>query len=139
MKIPRGVRNNNPGNIDYSPVNDWYGQLAHVPSIESRFCRFNEPENGMRALGKLLQTYQRKHKLKTVRQIINRWAPPKENDTGAYVRQVAAAIDVHPDTPIDVTRPDVLRALIVSIIHHENGQMPYSDEQIREGVRRALA
>ncbi|KRW62322.1 hypothetical protein [Pseudomonas sp. TTU2014-080ASC] len=137
-KIPRGIRNNNPGNIDYNPVNDWRGQLAHVPTIEPRFCRFDSPQNGIRALGKLLLNYQRKHGLKTVRQIVNRWAPPKENDTGAYVSQVAKALGIDPDAPIDLSKKH-LSPLVVSIIKHENGQQPYSAEVIGEGVRRALA
>jgi len=137
--IPRGIRNHNPGNIDYNPVNDWQGQLAHVPVIERRFCRFNEAENGLRALGKLLQAYQRKHGCNTLRKILNRWAPPDENDTGAYVRQVAKALAVDPDAPLDTTQAEVLRPLLVAIVLHENGVQPYSAAQLDEGVRRALA
>ncbi|PHX37098.1 hypothetical protein AO284_29260 [Pseudomonas sp. NZIPFR-PS2] len=57
----RGVRNRNPGNIDYVAANQWQGQLKPDPAIEKRFARFDTPENGIRALGKLLLTYQRKH------------------------------------------------------------------------------
>lgn len=68
---PRGVRNRNPGNIDYSSANQWQGQLKPDSVIEKRFARFDTPENGIRALGKLLLTYQRKHGLKTVKAIIH--------------------------------------------------------------------
>ncbi|WP_310740157.1 hypothetical protein [Arsenophonus apicola] len=37
VKAARGIRNNNPGNIDYNPVNKWQGQLPVDKSIESRF------------------------------------------------------------------------------------------------------
>ncbi len=35
---PRGIRNNNPGNIVWSARNNWQGQLPHDPQIEPRFC-----------------------------------------------------------------------------------------------------
>ena len=56
---PRGIRNNNPGNIDYNPRNAWRGQLAHSPGIEPRFARFDTAHNGLRALGKLLLNYRK--------------------------------------------------------------------------------
>ncbi|AZF64569.1 structural protein P5, putative [Pseudomonas sp. LBUM920] len=46
----RGVRNRNPGNIDYNPANQWQCQLKPDPQIEKRFARFDTPENGIRAL-----------------------------------------------------------------------------------------
>ncbi len=52
--MTRGIRNNNPGNIDHNPKNKWQGQLQHDPKIEKRFCRFESPEYGIRALMKLL-------------------------------------------------------------------------------------
>lgn len=29
----RGVRNRNPGNIDYNPANKWLGQLKPDPAV----------------------------------------------------------------------------------------------------------
>ncbi|MDE9591255.1 structural protein, partial [Xenorhabdus bovienii] len=55
--MTRGLRNNNPGNIDHNPANKWQGQLPHDLSIEKRFCRFESPEYGIRALIKLLINY----------------------------------------------------------------------------------
>ena len=94
---PRGVRNNNPGNIDRIST-PWQGEDRSAAAIarEQRFCVFLTPQAGFRALAKTLLTYQRKHGLRTVKEIIGRWAPPVENDTGAYVRQVAAAVGVAP-------------------------------------------
>lgn len=48
----RGVRNNNPGNIDFNPRSDWVGQLGlEVRAAKPRFARFDTPENGIRVLG----------------------------------------------------------------------------------------
>lgn len=135
----RGVRNHNPGNIDYIPSNQWQGQLKPDPAIEKRFARFDTPENGIRALGKLLLTYQRKHGLRTVKAIINRWAPAIENDTAAYVRAVEANTGTRPGVQIDLTDPQVMTGFVKAIIHHENAGYAYLDAVLVEGVRRALA
>lgn len=68
-----------------------------------RFARFDTPENGIRALGKLLQTYQRVYGLNTVAKIISRWAPSNENDTAAYVRSVERRIGLAPGAKIQLT------------------------------------
>lgn len=147
MSTPRGVRNNNPGNIDFNPRNNWQGQLGLELGVpRPRFARFDTPENGIRALAKLLLNYRGKdgmpgvggHGIDTVRETINRWAPGHENDTAAYIAAVARALGVEPESVIDVRRPQVLRALVVEIIKHENGRQPYADAVIDEGVRRAL-
>ncbi len=148
MSISRGIRNNNPGNIDFNPRNKWNGQLGlEVGVPRPRFARFDEPENGIRALGKLLLNYRGKDGMPgvggpgidTVRETINRWAPGHENDTEAYIASVAKALRVRADDIIDVRKPDVLRTFVVSIIKHENGAQPYKPKVIEEGVRRALA
>jgi len=139
MTETRGVRNNNPGNIDYNKANAWQGQLGlelNVP--KPRFARFDEPENGIRALAKLLLTYQNKHKLKTVRQIIDRWAPPVENDTGAYANQVAKFLGVGPDEQVDINKRSTLTMMVVAIIKHENAGYAYPAGVVLEGVERAL-
>lgn len=139
-KDTRGVRNNNPGNIDYNKSNQWQGQLGlEVGVPKPRFARFDTPENGLRALGKLLQTYQSKHGLKTVKQIISRWAPATENDTAAYVRSVEARTGTAPGAEVNMKDPKVLRGFTEAIVIHENGYNPYSDAVYAEGVRRALA
>lgn len=144
--VTRGIRNNNPGNIDYNPRNQWQGQLDHDPLIERRFARFDTPENGIRALAKLILAYRGKDGMPnvgaagidTVREIINRWAPGHENDTDAYIRAVAARLKVAADAPLNVRSPQILTGLVVGIIHHENGYVPYAEHVITEGVQRAL-
>jgi len=138
MSTPRGVRNNNPGNIDYNQANKWQGQMPPNDALEKRFARFDSPENGIRALGKLLQTYQTKHGLKTVKAIISRWAPSVENDTSAYVRAVEQKTGTAPGADVNLKDPVVLTGFVKAIIHHENAGYEYPESVIREGVRRAL-
>lgn len=124
----RGLRNNNPGNIRHG--SDWQG-LAAVQSDPS-FATFVSPEYGIRAMAKLLQNYQTVYGLNTVRQIISRWAPPTENDTGSYVNHVAELLGVHPDQSISVA--SALPVLIPAIVRHENGVQPYSAGTIAKGI-----
>ncbi|MBK5072217.1 structural protein [Budviciaceae bacterium CWB-B4] len=124
----RGIRNNNPGNIDYNPENNWKGQLPFDSVLEKRFCRFQSAEYGIRALMSLLGTYQRKYKLRTVAALINRWAPTNENNTSAYVNGVAKDLGVSPVQEISVSDKKTAIALAKAIVRHENGSQPYPDE-----------
>ena len=147
MTIARGLRNNNPGNIDYNPSNDWQGQLPPDPAIEKRFARFDTPENGIRALAKLLINYRGKdgmpgvglQGIDTVRETINRWAPSVENNTEAYVKAVSVEAGVLPNESIDIRDRRILLGVVTAIIKHENGGNPYSPGVIADGVRRAMA
>lgn len=134
-KPSRGIRNNNPGNIDRNATK-WQGMAADQ-SGDPRFIVFTTPQYGIRALAKVLMTYQSQHGLDTVREIINRWAPPNENDTGAYVRAVARAVGVAENAPLDLDATAVMLPLVKAIITHENGGNPYSDTVITEGLRLA--
>ncbi|MEG0245053.1 hypothetical protein D3C81_725340 [compost metagenome] len=148
MTTPRGVRNKNPGNIDYNLRNAWQGQLGLEEGVSNpRFARFDHPENGIRALGKLLINYRDKDGMPgvggkgidTVLETINRWAPNNENDTQAYAAAVAKRLGVRARDLIDIKDPATLRGMVLGIIIHENGSNPYPDAIINEGVRRALA
>ncbi|MFA2493526.1 hypothetical protein GQE75_02950 [Escherichia coli] len=130
----RGIRNNNPGNLEYSDTNPWVGQAGS----DGRFAKFETPEHGIRALGRNLISYQ-KQGVDTVNDIINRWAPPEDNnDTASYIQAVSAQLGVEPDQPVNASDPDTLKALCAAIIHHENGEQPYSAQQISTGVNAAL-
>lgn len=130
----RGIRNNNPGNLEASSSNPWVGQTGS----DGRFAKFETPEHGIRALGRNLISYQRQG-IDTVGEIINRWAPPSDNnDTAAYIKAVCAQLGVTANQPLDASNPDTLQALCAAIIKHENGSQPYSQDQLSTGVSAAL-
>lgn len=133
--LPRGIRNHNPGNIDRNTTR-WDGMSAD--QSDPRFVVFSAPEYGIRALAKVLLTYQRKHGLNTVATIIGRWAPPSENDTAAYVDHVAAKLGVGIDVPIRLDDAPVLTKLVAAIIAHENANYAYPDDVVRAGIDLAL-
>lgn len=129
QQLPRGIRNNNPGNIRHGA--NWLGLNPNGRNIDSGFCVFTAPVYGIRALAKVLVNYKRIYGLNTVRQIVNRYAPPNENQTTAYIQSVAKQLGVYPDTVIDIEERGVLTVFIKAVIRMENGIQPYSDELIQ--------
>lgn len=130
--MSRGIRNNNPGNIRHGS-SKWQGMS--LKQTDDEYIQFDDPVYGIRAMAKLLKNYQRNYGLNTVQEIISRWAPPSENITGAYVAAVAGKLGI--DANKEILVDDYLPAMVPAIIHHENGQQPYSDAQITEGIRLA--
>lgn len=146
--LPRGVRNYNPGNIDYNPRNAWIGQLGLEQGVASpRFARFDSPENGIRALGKLLINYRGKDGMPgvggpgidTVRETVSRWAPGNENNTEAYIAAVTAKLGVKANDVINIKDVRTLRVVVGAIIAHECVNYRYPDAVFNEGILRALA
>lgn len=137
---PRGVRNKNPGNLDRTAT-VWRGEDRSPEALarEKRFCVFETPQAGFRALAKTLLTYQNKHGLRTVREMINRWAPPKENDTEAYITQVAREVGVGSREVVNLNKQVPLQRMVTAIARHENGGLFWDEAVIEAGVRQALA
>jgi len=133
-ELPRGIRNNNPGNIEWNSNVKWQGILTNEAS-DGRFARFESPEYGLRAMARVLRTYQRRYGLDTLEKIISRWAPPGENDTSSYVRQVSKNSRIPSRQKINLEDDQILANLLKAMIKHENGMNPYTDEQIINGVR----
>ncbi|MCG5241412.1 structural protein [Azospirillum doebereinerae] len=121
-KLPRGIRNNNPGNLRHG--DPWQGLSDRQP--DTAFCTFEDPIYGLRALMKVLLAYRTKHKLRTIAQAIARWAPPNENDTPAYIATVARRCGVDQDAAVDWSEPKLLALMARAIVTHENGRAPSS-------------
>lgn len=131
----RGVRNNNPGNIDRNDTK-WQGMAANQASDE-RFVVFIAPEYGIRALAMTLLAYEHKHGLNTIRGMINRWAPPVENNTTAYVHVVADKVGVLPDDVIDPDQVAIMRPMVEAIIFQECKGYVYPDTVIDKALHMA--
>lgn len=119
-KLPRGIRNNNPGNVERGR-DRWLG-MSSDQSSDSRFLVFDTPEAGIRALMRILINYQERHGIKTMREAINRWAPPAENNSSAYVQHVSRLTGFDPDEPLDFLDREINVALARAIVRHENGE-----------------
>jgi hypothetical protein len=133
--LPRGIRNDNPGNIDLPAI--WQGSIK---GSDPRFCQFKNMAYGIRAVALLLVHYQTVIKLTTIRGMIDRWAPPVENNTSAYVTAVATACRVDADAPFPLTYAN-LSAMVAAIIAHENGTVAANlvpSQALQLGVQNAL-
>jgi hypothetical protein len=129
---PRGYRNGNPGNIDYSPASPWQG-LADPPlepkpldGSRRRFCRFTAAAWGVRTIFRVLITYRDRKAangtpVDTIAEIVARWAPAIENNVVAYVNQVDAAHPAGKDDVLDVRYIEDALPLAKAIVRHELG------------------
>lgn len=117
--MSRGLRNNNPGNIRQNSDN-FLGEIK--PSADPTFKQFESIEYGYRAIFVTLNTYQKKYGLSTIRTMISRWAPPKDNnDTEAYIRAVSAESGVPENSRITSTNKDVMIPIVAAMSRVENG------------------
>ena len=137
MHEVRGLRNNNPGNLEKSSTISWDGQVSELPGIpdEPRFCQFSNVDYGIRAIFRILKTYREKYGLDTIEGIINRYAPPGENDTNAYINAVIATLkECYPDVAHNAelgTQTEYYPGICIAIIKHENGFCPFTIEYIK--------
>jgi hypothetical protein len=98
---PRGIRNNNPGNIEDGP---FARSLPGYKGSDGRFAVFETPQDGVNAGAQLLGSYARRGVV-TPAQVINRWAPPSDNNpTQAYAQYVAQRLGIGVDDPIPESR-----------------------------------
>ena len=117
MELPRGLRNNNPGNIRHN--DDVY--QGEIKGNDESFKSFSSMDYGYRAMFVVLNTYQRIYGLRTIREMISRWAPSNENHTDNYIETVSDRSKVPPDTRITTTNKDVMIPIVAAMSFVENG------------------
>lgn len=117
LMIPRGIRNNNPLNIRKG--SNWIG-LSKTQNDPS-FCQFDSMTYGLRAGLIIIRTYMTKYKLTTIHSIVSRWAPPKENDTDAYVKSVSSMMKLHALQSFDFGDRTRIVALVSAMCKVETG------------------
>lgn len=116
--MTRGYRNNNPLNMRHD--NDrWQGEV--VPSQDGAFKQFETMAWGYRAAFKLLHNYQKNNGCRILSDFINRWAPPSENNTSAYVSTVAKRAGLSDVSEIDTLKGDTMRTVVSAMSYVENG------------------
>lgn len=128
---PRGIRNNNPGNIEINRANDWEGRVKREDNTDGRFEQFVSYEYGVRALIILLRNYIKSGR-NTITKVFAAYAPPSENDTKEYIRFVSGRINIGPEEELPINK-QVLKELSQSIGKMENGKDCITDEQFESG------
>lgn len=139
--LPRGLRNNNPGNIQ---ANDsWQGAVG---ADAQNFIIFSDTTWGLRAIAKslanminngCLQPDGTRVECDTIATLIPHWSL---TDQAAYVANVSAATGIDPNTQLG-TDADTLGGLIRAICNQENGAalsaQYISDQDINQGISMA--
>ena len=117
--MPRGIRNNNPGNLIYNAAIQWNGQTGS----DGRYAMFNTAVNGIRALMLDIWNDYYKDGKQSLRALIAEYAPPIENATDSYLDDVSARTLLKPDQSF-LWRQEII-GIARAIVHHENGYDPY--------------
>jgi len=115
---------NNPGNIRYNP------DIQGVIGNDNGFSEFDSLANGIRAIWVVLNTYRNSYGLKTIRQIINRYAPGSENNTALYISNVSSWTGISADKELSISDYPVL---IAAIIRQEIGRV-FSINEIQSAI-----
>lgn len=128
---PRGIRNHNPLNIERGC--NWQGACGQ----DGRFVVFSSSFHGIRAGARVMNTYRQRHGITSIKGIIHRWAPPADNNpTASYISYVCGQTGIFADTELRVADyPKVIAAMI----RFENGQCPYSRDEINQAVKAGFA
>ena len=116
--MSRGLINCNPGNIRQSKTR-YKGERR--PSRDSEFKEFESMAYGYRAMFVLLDTYSRRYGLYTIRQMLNRYAPPVENFTEGYIRFVSEKTGIAPDEIVNSRAARDMVSIVAAMSQIENG------------------
>ncbi|WP_308718999.1 hypothetical protein [Komagataeibacter xylinus] len=124
--VPRGVRNNNPGNLEYQGQR---GARMETGVARPRYAAFPTMEAGIQALRDQLVLYKSRG-IDSVDAIISKYAPKEENDTAAYIAQLSRHMGVSPDAHLDLRNPAIQKQMIAGIAGVEIGHGQISQAQI---------
>lgn len=124
-KLSRGERNCNPLNIVRSNI-VWKG-LCDTQN-DSRFCQFQSMQYGWRAALVMIRNYIKgrtsaKRPLDTIEKIITRWAPPNENNTTRYIKQVSEEVGIDMRTRIKWEDRVMMCAIVKAMAKVECGKV----------------
>lgn len=113
--LPRGLRDNNPGDLEQPPGTPWNGTVG----MDGPFVIFPDTTWGLRALAKdLINNINGGYD--SITSLITKFAPPSENNTDAYISAVAADTSIDPGVQLG-TDQDTIVSLMRAIINHELG------------------
>lgn len=128
---PRGIRNNNPGNLNYAGQ-----QGATIEGGEGgRFAVFESMQHGVAALYKQLQLYF-KRGINTLSSIVKTYAPASDNNNvDAYISALTKATGKGANEVLDSGDTATIARLMKGIVDHENGKGYISSSDIMGGIQ----
>jgi len=125
-----GLDQNNPGNLRAGQ-----GQTGAA----NGYAVFPTQEAGLSAMVRQIQLYETRDGLRSINDIVSKYAPASENNTAAYVDDVSKRTGIAADQQIDPNDKQAMTALVSAMIQHEQGKQPFTPEQIRAAVDQRMA
>lgn len=128
---PRGIRNNNPGNLNFA------GQAGATKEggENGRFAVFGSMQEGVAALYRQIQLYF-KRGMNTLSSIVKTYAPAGDNNNvSAYVSALSKATGKGADEPLDPNDMNTISRMMKGIVDHENGAGYISSSDIMGGIQ----
>ena len=126
-------RHNNPGNLVFAGQR---GATVGETVAGHTFARFQSTEEGVAALYRQLQLYQ-KRGIDTLTEIMGVYAPEGANNTGAYINALSKTTGLDPNQQLNFGDPATAAAMIRGISQHESGKSYLNDQQILSGINMA--
>lgn len=123
-----GFRNHNPGNLR---------DASNSTGKNGDFSTFASDHDGLAAMARQLMLYGDRGN-NTPNGIIHTYAPSSENNTRAYIDDVTSRTGFGAGQRLDLHNPEVLKTLMASMIRHEQGSQPYTEEQLKNAIRTAI-
>lgn len=120
-ETPRGIRNNNPGNIEHMSGVKWLGQTGQD---SDGYLTFKSAAYGIRAAMVLVRDYHYMHGCNSIGAVISRWAPGPDNPTQDYIDYVSRRCDVSPWQTVDFC--SIAVPMAQAMCTFENGTDPYT-------------
>lgn len=123
-----GFRNHNPGNLKAA---------SNSTGKSGEFSTFASDADGLAAMARQLMLYGDRGN-NTPNGIIHTYAPRSENNTRAYIDDVTSRTGFGAGQRLDLHNPEVLKTLMASMIRHEQGSQPYTEEQLKNAIITAI-
>lgn len=132
MSLPRGIRNNNPGNIILTNI-PWEGKIPTSQNTDGEYEQFTNIIYGIRAMIKNLYSY-RDRGLDTITRIVSTWAPDDAATVNNYIAFVSENTRVNPENRFPLDNMDAFYKLVASMAYFENGRPAVSPSQFEKAM-----
>lgn len=121
----RGVRTNNLGNIQKSPI-VWEGEINCKDTVNECFI---SRDYGIRAIAIIIGTYYDRYGLRSVDEIITRYGP-SGNAHRSNILNYVKFVQRRVNSPVGMPYKVVLSKIVHAIIYFENGYDVVSYEYV---------
>lgn len=133
---------NNPGNTGKHARKDRQDWTGEIDSPHARWAKYDTPQHGLLAAAVAVRkiadgTLKPAGKPFTIRNYAYKYAPPEENDTEAYIRNISRYSGLDPDAELDRFDEEAMARLLKAKVRFESG-VPHSewftDDEYREAA-----